>query len=98
VVAVVSKCGTILYMKSAHTKTLKTIFTNPVSMTLEWAQIESLFVGLGAKTIEGRGSRVRFLLNDAVGTFHRPHPQKEAKAYQVRDARAFLQSAGIKPE
>jgi len=50
-------------------------------------QIESLFVVLGAKAIEGRGSRVRFLLNDAVGTFHRPHPQKEAKAYQVRDAR-----------
>jgi hypothetical protein len=30
-------------------------------------------------------------------TFHRPHPKKEAKPYQVRDARRFLEEAGIKP-
>ncbi|PKG96389.1 type II toxin-antitoxin system HicA family toxin [Pseudomonas sp. Choline-3u-10] len=28
---------------------------------------------------------------------HRPHPEKEAKPYQVRDARAFLEQAGVKP-
>lgn len=56
-----------------------------------------LFVALGATTIEGKGSRVRFVLNDVVATFHRPHPQKEAKPYQVRDARHFLQQAGIAP-
>ncbi|MBL8302572.1 MAG: type II toxin-antitoxin system HicA family toxin [Ideonella sp.] len=32
-----------------------------------------------------------------VATFHRPHPQKEANPYQVRDARAFLEQAGVKP-
>ena len=41
--------------------------------------------------------RVRFELNNVVATFHRPHPQKEAKPYQVRDARRFLQQAGITP-
>ena len=46
--------------------------------------------------IEGKGSRVRFILNDAVGTFHRPHPEKEAMAYQVRDAKKFLENAGVK--
>ena len=56
-----------------------------------------LFSALGAQSVEGRGSRVRFVLNGVVGTFHRPHPQKEAKPYQVRDARAFLEQAGVKP-
>lgn len=35
----------------------------------------------GARIIEGRGSRVRFELNGVIATFHRPHPQKEAKPY-----------------
>jgi HicA toxin of bacterial toxin-antitoxin, len=49
----------------------------------------------GAQTIEGDASRVRFVLNDVVGTFHHPHPAKEAKPYQVRDARQFLEQAGV---
>jgi hypothetical protein len=61
------------------------------------ARIESLFGAVGAKTIEGNGSRVRFELNGVVATFHRPHPDKEAKPYQVRDARAFLEQAGVTP-
>lgn len=73
------------------------IFRTPVASGLEWRRIEALFKAIGAKIIEGRGSRVRFELNDVVATFHRPHPQKEAKPYQVRDARQFLQQAGITP-
>jgi hypothetical protein len=67
----------------------------PVPTTLEWRRIESLCTAVGAKTIEGTGSRVRFELNGVIGTFHRPHPQKETKPYQVRDARSFLEKAGI---
>jgi hypothetical protein len=54
-----------------------------------------VFVALGAQVIEGNGSRVRFELNGVVASFHRPHPQKEAKPYQVKDAREFLAQAGI---
>ncbi|ATE80298.1 type II toxin-antitoxin system HicA family toxin [Pseudomonas sp. FW305-67] len=43
------------------------------------------------------GFRVRFELNGVVGTFHRPHPDKKAKSYQVRGARAFLEQAGVTP-
>ena len=32
-----------------------------------------------------------------VETFHRPHPAKEAKRYQVRAARAFLERIGVTP-
>lgn len=70
---------------------------SPVPVSLEWRKIEGLFRALGAQTIEGNGSRVRFVLNGVVATFHRPHPQKEAKPYQVRDARTFLDEAGVKP-
>ena len=84
-------------MNKKHQKTLKAIFKNPVPKTLEWKRIEALFIALGASVIEGRGSRVRFELNGVIGTFHRPHPQKEAKPYQVRDARRFLEQTGITP-
>lgn len=84
-------------MNTRHQKTLDKIFNLPVPTTLAWRRIESLFIALGAKTIEGRGSRVRFELNNVVATFHRPHPHKEAKSYQVRDARRFLEEAGIRP-
>lgn len=83
-------------MKSAHRKTLGLIFGKYVPTGLKWQRIEALFLALGAKTIEGR-SRVRFELNGVVATFHRPHPYKEAKPYQVRDARKFLEQAGVKP-
>lgn len=84
-------------MNSKQTSTLKAIFEKPVPNTLEWARIESLFMAVGARTTEGSGSRVRFELNDIIGTFHRPHPDKEAKPYQVRDARSFLEQAGVTP-
>jgi hypothetical protein len=84
-------------MNSRHKKTLEAIFKEPVPSNIEWARIESLLLGLGAQLVEGRGSRVRFELNGHVATFHRPHPEREAKPYQVRDARAFLEAAGINP-
>uniref|UniRef100_UPI001F31EC7D type II toxin-antitoxin system HicA family toxin n=1 Tax=Pseudomonas tohonis TaxID=2725477 RepID=UPI001F31EC7D len=73
------------------------MFARPTARTLEWVRIESLFLALGALSIEDNGSRVRFELNGVVASFHRPHPEKEAKPYQVRDARFFLEQAGVTP-
>ena len=84
-------------MNKRHRETLEKIFQAPVPASLEWRDIEALFVAVGARTVEGSGSRVRFELKGVVATFHRPHPEKEAKPYQVRDARSFLEQAGIKP-
>ena len=70
-------------MKSTHRKTLKLIFGKHVPTSLKWQHIEALFLALGAHAIEGRGSRVQFELNGVVGTFHRPHPYKEARQYQL---------------
>lgn len=84
-------------MNNKHRKTLTTVFENPVSATVEWMAIEKLLVAAGARVIEGNGSRVRFEKDREVETFHRPHPAKEAKRYQVRAARAFLERIGVMP-
>ena len=84
-------------MNSRHQKTLITIFSLPIPGNLEWRQIEALFVTLNAKVIEGSGSRVSFIINDEKGDFHRPHPGKEAKRYQVKNAKDFLTRAGVTP-
>ena len=84
-------------MNKRHRETLDRVFQTPVPTSLEWRNIEALFLAVGARSVEGSGSRVRFELNGVVAIFHRPHPEKEAKPYQVRDARRFLEQAGIKP-
>lgn len=84
-------------MNRRQNRVLQAVFTDPVSGTIQWASIESLLVAVGCKVIEGQGSRVRFEMGNIVATFHRPHPAKEAKYYQVRDARAFLNKLGVRP-
>ncbi|WP_315808843.1 type II toxin-antitoxin system HicA family toxin [Pseudomonas sp. C9-3] len=84
-------------MNARQRRTLELIYSLPVPASLEWQSIESLLIALGAQMIEGNGSRVRFELNGIVATFHRPHPAKEAKPYQVRDTRTLLEQAGIHP-
>ncbi|GJD36702.1 type II toxin-antitoxin system HicA family toxin [Methylobacterium aerolatum] len=84
-------------MNSRHAKTLRAVFADPVSPQLEWQAIEALFIAVGCRVIEGSGSRVRFERDGVVASFHRPHPTKEAKRYQVRDARDFLSKIGVAP-
>ena len=84
-------------MNSRHRRTLAAVFADPVPGTIDWSAVEGLLVAAGARVIEGRGSRVRFECNGEVETFHRPHPAKEAKRYQVRAARAFLERIGVTP-
>ena len=76
---------------------LRAVFTDPVSGTIRWDAVESLLKAAGATVIEGDGSAVRFVCRGVVARFHRPHPAKEAKRYQVRDAREFLTKIGVKP-
>lgn len=84
-------------MNNKQLSTLRVVFSRPTPNTLEWARVESLLVAAGARIVEGSGSRVRFELKGVVATFHRPHLGNEAKPYQVRDVRAFLEQAGVNP-
>jgi hypothetical protein len=80
-----------------HRQTLEKVFKTPAPKTLEWEKIEALFVALGCHIVPGRGSRVRFTKGNTVSTFHRPHPAKEAKSYQVSKSREFLEKPGVTP-
>lgn len=84
-------------MNSKQTKTLQRVFSDPVSSSITWKDIESLLIAADAEVIEGSGSRVRFVKSEIIATFHRPHPKKEAKPYQVKDARLFLIQTGVAP-
>ncbi|MEM8695589.1 MAG: type II toxin-antitoxin system HicA family toxin [Pseudomonadota bacterium] len=84
-------------MNRKQAKTLAAIFAKPVARTIDWADIEKLLVAVGCKVIEGSGSRVKFVKDDLIASFHRPHPEKEAKRYQVKDAREYLEKIGVTP-
>jgi hypothetical protein len=84
-------------MNSKHRKTLELIFTEPVNGNIEWRRVEALLLAVGASRTERSGSAVSFVLNDVRVDFHRPHPNKEALRYRLRDARRFLELAGITP-
>ena len=82
-------------MNNRQRKTYETIFADPVNGNIEWRRIEALFIALGAVRTERHGSAVSFVLNDVRADFHRPHPDKAALRYRVKDARSFLTEAGI---
>jgi hypothetical protein len=84
-------------VNSRQRNTLAAVFKDPISGTIEWAAVESLLVAVGCRIIEGSGSRVRFEKDGKIESFHRPHPAKEAKRYQIRAARAFLVRLGVEP-
>jgi len=84
-------------MKSNRLKTLTAIFTDPVNGNLAWHEIESLLVSIGAERTERKGSAVSFFLNGVRADFHRPHPDKAALRYRVKDVRKFLEQAGVTP-
>lgn len=84
-------------MNNAHRRTLAAIFATPSPKTLEWAKIEALLIACGCRITEGAGSRVRISKGQDVLNSHRPHPGKEAKPYQVRDTRGFLEKIGVTP-
>ncbi len=84
-------------MTRKHQRTLESIFSTPVQSNIKWRDVEALFATLGAEIEEGRGSRVRILLNKEEAVFHRPHPQKETDKGAVVSVRRFLENAGVKP-
>ena len=84
-------------ISSKHRATLAAIFERPERPDIPWRSIEALFVALGGVVKQGRGSRVRVLLNGRPAVFHEPHPEKVADRGAVRDVRGFLISVGIEP-
>ena len=85
------------WMNSKHRKTFVAIFARPTSASIVFADIEALVKALGGSVSEREGSRVKIELHGEQWRCHRPHPGKEAKRYQVEEARELLERAGVLP-
>ena len=84
-------------MNAKHRKTLQAIFARPTSPSIVFSDIKSLVVALGGSVTEREGSRVKITLQGEQWHCHRQHPTKEAKRYQVEEARELLERIGVKP-
>lgn len=83
-------------MNTRYRKILDAIFRAPTTASLAFAEIEALVLHLGGEVLERQGSRVKLVLGGQVWRCHRPHPGKEAKRYQIEEAREFLLRAGVR--
>lgn len=84
-------------MKNKHKKTLEQIFSRPVRGNIKWADIESLFKGLGATIKEREGSRIGVILFGEIQVFHRPHPSPDTDKGAVSSIRKWLERNGVTP-
>ena len=84
-------------INSKQRKTLGAIFAKPTQGGIVFTDIESLVRALGGEVLEREGSRVKIVLNGQEWRCHRPHPGKEARKYQVEEARELFERAGVKP-
>ncbi len=80
-------------MSTKHRKTLAAMFGRPTSASIVFADIKAL----GGSVVEREGLRVKIELHGEQWRCHRPHPGKEAKRYQVEEARELLERAGVLP-
>lgn len=84
-------------MNSKQNSILEAIYRKPVPMNLTFRDIEKFLISVGCEIIEGAGARIGFKKNRIRLDMHKPHPNKEIKAYQVKAVRDFLNELGIRP-
>jgi hypothetical protein len=68
-------------------------------VTFTWSELVTLLCRLGYSQLEGSGSRVKFENADssAMISLHKPHPDKEIKAYIRRQIIEHLKTGGLIP-
>lgn len=94
---VLSKSDSVSTVSSKHRRTLAAVFSRPTPATIPFADLEALFKSLGGTVKEREGSRVKIEVRGEQWRAHRPHPGKEAKRYQVEEARELLRRLGVEP-
>jgi hypothetical protein len=75
-------------------KLLKRLASRPVDF--EWSELKAIMLHLGFELKATGGSGRKFIHPErrSAHFIHEPHPSKVLKAYQVRDAVAFLTEEG----
>jgi hypothetical protein len=82
-------------MNTRYRKIFDAIHRTPTPSSLAFSEIEALVLYLGGEVLERQGSRVKLMLGGQCWRCHRPHPGKEARRYQIEEAREFLLRAGV---
>lgn len=84
-------------MKRKHAAVVSQIFAHPVSGSIKCADIEALFLAMGAE-IEGReGSRVCVFPFGEISIFHKPHPAPTTDKSAIVSIRKWLEKHGVRP-
>jgi hypothetical protein len=75
-------------------KFLRRLSSKPADF--EWSELKAIMLHFGfeLKTTGGSGRKFIHRETRAAHVIHEPHPSKVLKAYQVRDAIAFLTKEG----
>lgn len=84
-------------VKRKHQKTLERIFARPTPANINWADIESLFIELGAEVSEREGSRIGVRLFGEIRVFHRPHPSPTTDKGATASIRKWLEKNEVSP-
>ena len=82
-------------MKRKNLKTLRLLFTRPMSANVRWDDIESLLLELGAQIEEREGSRVLIRLFGERRVFHRPHPSPMTDKGAIANLCDWLSDNGV---
>jgi predicted RNA binding protein YcfA (HicA-like mRNA interferase family) len=61
----------------------------------KWVDLVAVLKSLGFEQIEAEGSRVDFVKATVVIHLHKPHPQKEVKAYALKQLKTLLKQEKI---
>ncbi|USX17136.1 type II toxin-antitoxin system HicA family toxin [Oxalobacteraceae bacterium OTU3CAMAD1] len=84
-------------MRRKHQRTLELVFARPTSANVRWADVEALFIELGASVEEREGSRVLVRLFGERRVFHRPHPEPMTDKGALASIRKWFEENGVKP-
>jgi hypothetical protein len=77
-------------------KTLEAIHAHPMSMNLNWVDVERLLTSLGATMeVAHHGREVKVRLNGIDRTLHIPHGTTIESKDQMADLRHFFDEAGV---
>lgn len=82
-------------MSHKHLHVLQAIFHDPVSSNIQWREVESLLLHLGAEIEPRHGARFRVVLNRHEFFVHHPHHGNEFGKPEVKQLRESLARAGV---
>lgn len=84
-------------MSNKHRNVLQLIFHEQVSSNVQWREVESLLLHLGANVEPSHGARFRITLNKHEFFVHHPHHSNEFGKQEIKHLRECLAAAGITP-